>query len=96
MTSSVTRLIIHLTKLKGQAGPCPTIPEAIHEECKAKYLPFKTRRGVARALEEVVPPDCDLSDSRDDASPSASVASGVTASTGGGSSSSSKKKASSQ
>ncbi|MCO5550697.1 hypothetical protein L7F22_004187 [Adiantum nelumboides] len=96
MTSSVTRLIIHLTKLGGQAGPCPTIPDAIHEECKAKYLPLKTRRGIARALEEVVPPDCDLSDSGDDASPSASVASGVAASSGGGSSSSFKKKASSQ
>ncbi|MCO5576180.1 hypothetical protein L7F22_029988 [Adiantum nelumboides] len=96
MTSSVTRLIIHLTKLGGQAGPCPTIPNDIHEECKAKYLPLKTRRGIARALEEVVPPDCDLSDSGDDASPLASVASGVAASFGGGSSSSFKKKASSQ
>ncbi|MCO5594648.1 hypothetical protein L7F22_048681 [Adiantum nelumboides] len=96
MTSSVTRLIIHLTKLDGQAGPCPTIPEAIHEECKAKYLPLKTRRGVARASEEVVPPDCDLSNSGDDTSPAALVASGVAASSGGGSSSSSKKKASSQ
>ncbi|MCO5581081.1 hypothetical protein L7F22_034957 [Adiantum nelumboides] len=96
MTSSVTRFIIHLTKLGGQAGPCPTIPEAILEECKAKYLPLKTRKGVARASEEVVPPDCDLSDSGDDASPAASVASGVAASSGGGSSSSSKKKASSQ
>ncbi|MCO5572630.1 hypothetical protein L7F22_026388 [Adiantum nelumboides] len=96
MTSSVTRLIIHLTKLGGQAGPCPTIPEAIHEECKAKYLPLKTRKGIARALEEVAPPDCDLSDSGDDASPSASVASDVAASSGGGSSSSFKKKASSQ
>ncbi|MCO5591145.1 hypothetical protein L7F22_045126 [Adiantum nelumboides] len=96
MTSSVTILIIHLTKLGDQAGLCPTIPEAIHEECKAKYLPLKTRRGVARASEEVVPSDCDLSDSGDDASPAASVASGVAASSGGGSSSSSKKKASSQ
>ncbi|MCO5547614.1 hypothetical protein L7F22_001065 [Adiantum nelumboides] len=96
MTSSVTRLIIHLTKLGGQAGPCPTIPDAIQEECKAKYLPLKTRRGIARALEEVVPPDCDLSDSGDDASPSALVASNVAASSGGGSSSSFKKKASSQ
>ncbi|MCO5614852.1 hypothetical protein L7F22_069137 [Adiantum nelumboides] len=96
MTSSVTRLIIHLTKLGGQAGPCPTIPEAILEKCKAKYLPLKTRKGVARASEEVVPLDCDLSDSGDDASPAASVASGVAASSGGGSSSSSKKKASSQ
>ncbi|MCO5614576.1 hypothetical protein L7F22_068859 [Adiantum nelumboides] len=96
MTSSVTRLIIHLTKLGGQAGPCPTIPEAILEECKVKYLPLKTRKGVARASEEVVPPDCDLSDSGDDASSAASVASGVAASSGGGSSSSSKKKASSQ
>ncbi|MCO5560710.1 hypothetical protein L7F22_014328 [Adiantum nelumboides] len=96
MTSSVTRLIIHLTKLGGQAGPCPTIPDAIHEECKAKYLPLKTRRGIARALEEVVPLDCDPSDSGDDASLSASVASGVAASSGGGSSSSFKKKASSQ
>ncbi|MCO5601762.1 hypothetical protein L7F22_055887 [Adiantum nelumboides] len=96
MTSSVTRLIIHLTKLGGQAGPCPTIPDAIHEECIEKYLPLKTRRGIARALEKVVPPDCDLSDSGDDASPSASVASGVAASSGGGSSSSFKKKASSQ
>ncbi|MCO5590848.1 hypothetical protein L7F22_044823 [Adiantum nelumboides] len=66
MTSSVTRLIIHFTKLGGQAGPCPTIPEAILEECKAKYLPLKTRKGVARASEEVVAPDCDLSDSGDD------------------------------
>ncbi|MCO5559169.1 hypothetical protein L7F22_012763 [Adiantum nelumboides] len=96
MTSSVTRLIIHLTKLGGRAGPCPAIPEAIHEECKANYLPLKTRRGVARASEEVVPPDCDLSDSGDDASPAASVASGAAVSSGGGSSSSSKKKASSQ
>ncbi|MCO5561865.1 hypothetical protein L7F22_015490 [Adiantum nelumboides] len=96
MTSSVTRLIIHLTKLGGQAGPCPTIPEAILEECKAKYLPLKTRKGVARASEEVVASDCDLSDSGDDASPAASVASSVVASFGGGSSSSSKKKASSQ
>ncbi|MCO5603112.1 hypothetical protein L7F22_057258 [Adiantum nelumboides] len=96
MTSSVTRLIIHLTKLGGQAGPCPIIPEAILEECKAEYLPLKTRKGVARASEEVVAPDCDLSDSGDDASPVASVASGVAASFGGGSSSSFKKKASSQ
>ncbi|MCO5601852.1 hypothetical protein L7F22_055977 [Adiantum nelumboides] len=42
-------------------------------------------------MEEVVPPDCDLSDSGDDASPSASVAPGVAASSGGGSSLSSKK-----
>ncbi|MCO5551318.1 hypothetical protein L7F22_004819 [Adiantum nelumboides] len=96
MTSSVTRLIIHLTKLGGQAGPCPTIPEAIHEECKAKYLPLNTRREVARALEEVLPSDFDLSDLGDDASPAALVASGVAAASGGGSSSSSKKKASSQ
>ncbi|MCO5583652.1 hypothetical protein L7F22_037565 [Adiantum nelumboides] len=81
---------------RSKTGPCPTIPEAILEECKAKYLPLKTRKGVARALEEVVPPGCDLSDSGDDASPAASVASGVAASSGGGSSSSSKKKASSQ
>ncbi|MCO5606420.1 hypothetical protein L7F22_060608 [Adiantum nelumboides] len=74
MTSSVTRLIIHLTKLGGQAGPCPTIPEAIPEKCKAKYLPLKTRKGVARASEEVVALDCDLFDSEDDASPVASVA----------------------
>ncbi|MCO5566898.1 hypothetical protein L7F22_020581 [Adiantum nelumboides] len=57
MTSSSTRLIIHLTKLGGEASPCKEIPDDIFEECKRKYLPLPKRKGIAKAQEEIVPPD---------------------------------------
>lgn len=77
MTSSATRLLIHLTRLGGEASPCPSIPDDILEECKRKYLPLKRRKGIAVAQEEVVSPDFDVAmpDGEEDASPAVSVAS---------------------
>lgn len=75
-TSSVTRLLIHICKLGGDATPCKGIPDDIFQDCCRKYLPLKRRKGIARASEEVVAPDFNASDADEEVSPSISISSG--------------------
>ena len=74
-TSSVTRLLIHLCKLGGEATPCPGIPDNVFEECRRKYLPLKRRKGISRASEEVLSPNVEVSDAEEEPSPTVSVSS---------------------
>lgn len=85
MTSSSYRLLVHLTHEGKGAGPSPHIPSATFEECKAKYLPLKTR--TPRSSEEIVESDIDDDASDDENSPEHFVATPSTAAPSSGASS---------